>query len=226
MTAAWLTAALVLLVGARVRLGPPARRPAGPGLPSPAGPPRSLAGSIRRRSRSGRPTDPGEVAAWCDRLARATRSGATLTAALRDAEPPARGDAVARIVLRLDRGASLSDAVRLDGGDPNLDLALTVVRACAEQGGPPSEPIDRVAATLRGRAADLAERRTQSAQARLSAAVMTLLPIAMLAVLLVSSATVRTVMSTRIGLLVLAAGLVLNLLGWRWMRRLIAGGRR
>ena len=46
---------------------------------------------------------------------------------------------------------------------------------------------------LRGRAADRADRRVQSASARLSALVMTLLPAAMLLVLLLTSRSVRLV---------------------------------
>ena len=100
-----------------------------------------------------------------------------------------------------------------------------MLRACAEHGGPPGEPIDRAAATLRGRAADLAERRTHSAQARLSAVVMTWLPIAMLALLLVSSASVRAAVTGPAGLLVVASGAILNFVGWRWMGRIIEGRR-
>ena len=68
-----------------------------------------------------------------------------------------------------------------------------------------------------------AERRTQSAQARLSAVVMTVLPLAMLGLLLVTSSTTRQAATTPLGLLVIATGAVLNLAGWRWMRRIIVG---
>ena len=108
----------------------------------------------------------------------------------------------------------------------NLDIAVTVLAACATSGGPAAEPLDRAAAVLRGRAAASAERRTQSAQARMSAVVMTVLPVAMLALLIATSGSVRDAVRAPIGLVVIAAGLSLNALGWRWMRRLIDGASR
>ena len=53
-------------------------------------------------------------------------------------------------------------------------LALGVLHACADLGGPAAQPLDRTASTLRARAADLADREVHSAQARLSAVVLTL----------------------------------------------------
>ncbi len=101
-----------------------------------------------------------------------------------------------------------------------------MLRACAEHGGAAAEPIDRAASALRQRAALAGERRTQSAQARMSAIVMTLLPGAMLAMLLITSGAVRRTALSPVGLAVIACGALLNLAGWSWMRRLIAGALR
>lgn len=161
---------------------------------------------------------------WCEGLARVVRSGSRLGTAVRTTEPPAGcSDYVDAVVLALDRGSRLADALAGPTPSPHLDLAVTVLRACALNGGPPAEPLDRAAATLRGRAADAAERQTQSAQARLSAVVMTILPIAMLALLLATSPTTRSAALTPIGSTAIALGAALNLGGWRWMRRIIAG---
>jgi len=143
--------------------------------------------------------------------------------AVRATSAPAHApEAIGAVALALDRGASLTAALDAAAGhDAELDLALTVLRACAAHGGPPGEPLDRAAATLRGRAADRAERRTHSAQARLSAVVMTWLPIAMLLVLLTTSASVRAAVARPTGGAVLVLGGALNLIGWRWMRRII-----
>jgi tight adherence protein B len=119
---------------------------------------------------------------------------------------------------------SLKEA--LDGSrcsSPHLELAFVVLRACALHGGPASEPIDRAAATLRARDADDADRRTQSAQARLSAVVMTILPGAMLATMLVTSDATRLIMRSPIGLIIVVIGGGLNVIGWHWMRRMIDG---
>ena len=183
-----------------------------------------VAGRIGTPSTS---TDPMQVAAWCDGLARAVGSGSTLVAAVREVEPPIGCTAaVGRVRLALERGVALQDACAIDVDSVDLRIALTVLRACAIQGGSPAEPISRTAATLRGRAADAAERRTQSAQAHLSAVVMTVLPICMLALLLLTSGPVRGFAASPIGLTVIAVGASLNLVGWRWMRRIIGADRK
>jgi tight adherence protein B len=168
-----------------------------------------------------------DVASWCADLARLVRSGASLASALRTANPPAPLAAISEaIVLALDRGASIAEATRRIGApSAGAELGLGVIRACAELGGPAAAPLERAAAMLRARAADAAERRAHSAQARLSALVLTLLPIGALALLVVSSAPTRSALAAPAGLACLAAGAVLNVAGWAWMRRLIGGAR-
>lgn len=213
------TAIAILACGAAVHPRPRARRAGA--RPAAARHRRSL-----RWSRSAREPDrvAAEVAAWCEGLARVVRSGSTLTNAVRTVEPPACcSDSVERIILAVDRGARLTDALVVSTDSPHLDLAVTVLRACATEGGPPAEPLDRCAMTLRARAADAAERRTQSAQARLSATVMTVLPVAMLLLLLLTSSPTREAAASRAGLVAISIGGALNVSGWRWMRRIITG---
>jgi tight adherence protein B len=164
-----------------------------------------------------------DVAAWCDEVSRIVRSGASLATALRSATPaPALSHVVAPIGLALDRGDSIAGATRrVVSGDSGVDLALAVVRACAELGGPAALPLDRTASTLRGRAADLAERQVHSAQARLSAVVLTLLPGAALTLLVATSEATRTAVTAPSGVVCLGAGAGLNATGWWWMRRII-----
>jgi tight adherence protein B len=224
---------LVVLIGDRLRLRAPRRcpyRPADPDLDDRDRPPvqRRHLPPIRLRARSaGRPPAPEHVAAWCDHLAGAVRGGSTLTAAIHEVEPAASvATTVAAIRLAVQRGAPLREACAIEHCPAHLDVALTVIRACAAHGGPAAEPLSRTAATLRGRAADAAERRTQSAQARMSAIVMTVLPVCMLGLLLVTSGSVRTFAGSPLGLAVIATGAASNALGWRWMRHLIDGGHR
>jgi tight adherence protein B len=181
-----------------------------------------------RRWRVAPKIEPDALASWCDALARALRGGATLRHALRSVAPPTCvASDIAPALLALDRGTSVSAALDyIDARSADLDLVLVVVRACAEHGGPAAEPIDRAAAALRQRAALAGERRTNSAQARMSALVMTSLPGAMLALLMVTSHSVRTVTVSPVGMLVIGAGIALNVAGWRWMRRLIAKAMR
>lgn len=169
------------------------------------------------------PITAAEVASWCEGLARVIRSGSTLVNALRSVEPPdGCRPVIDGVVLALDRGARLTDALAVRSTSAHLDLAVTVLRACAVNGGPAAEPLDRAASTLRGRATDAAERQTQSAQARMSAVVMTVLPVAMLALLLATSSSTRQAALTSAGLLTIGLGGILNLVGWRWMRRIVA----
>lgn len=176
---------------------------------------------LRRRQ----PTiEPGSVAVWCEQLARAVRSGATLTVAVRGTAASNAVDAqLDPLRLALDRGVALVDAASEPSASPHLDVALAVIRACARHGGPAAEPLDRAAATLRARAADLADRAIHSEQARLSARIMTSLPIVMLALLYSTSSATRAAAHTAPGLVAVGAGASLNVVGWRWMRRVIEG---
>lgn len=225
MIAALLAAVGVLLIGAKVRPLPPARCPDPQPRPAPVAPStrRRRFGSSRR-VRPHRPADPAEVAVWCDALSRVVRGGSTLASAICSVEPPAGCRPVSdRITLALDRGRGLGEALAVQSTSPHLTLALSVLRACATNGGPPAEPLDRAAATLRARAIASAERQTQSAQARMSAVVMTVLPVAMLALLLVTSATTRHAAASPVGLIAITSGGCLNTAGWWWMRRIIVG---
>lgn len=227
MIAAALASALVLMVSYRLRPLPAPRTPAATPIPPATERVHTAPHRPRRVAlpwRRPRPATAGEVATWCDDLARAARSGSTLPNAVRQVTPPTScAPAVERVVHALDRGAPLRDALdQASSTSPHVDLAIVVLRACADNGGPPSEPIDRAAAALRAREADAADRRTQSAQARLSAVVMTILPGAMLGLLLVTSAAVRHVVVSSVGLGLVATGAVLNLLGWRWMSAIVS----
>ena len=216
----WLLIAATL---SRWRLRPgPGLRDLGPELPSRTRLPRSPVPPWRRRSR--RP-GPADVAAWCDALAREVRSGTSLANALRSVAPP-DGSALVAIPHDLARGRPLAEALAVPASTAHEAAALMVLSQCALHGGPASQPLDQVATTLRRRAADAAERVVHSSQARLSALVMTVLPGAVLLLLMTTSTSVRSVSSTPTGLLALIAGLGLNGLGWWWMRRVIAGRPR
>lgn len=233
MIPATLSALLVVILGARLIPRAAARRAVEPNTSPRA---RRRSRTILCRPRRRRPDlGPDEVAQWCDRLARSVRGGSTLTAAIADVPPPEVCDAlIGDIALALDRGTPLRDALMvgsaastdLGAGAVHLDVALITLRACALHGGPAAEPIDRAASVLRARAADEADRRTHSAQARLSATVMTVLPGAMLLVLLLTSSPVRGVVAGGAGATAIVVGAGLNLGGWCWMRRIIDGAHR
>jgi tight adherence protein B len=225
MTASVLSATLVVLFGIKIRPRARARTVGGVLVEDKLSERRTGFGRLLRlKPARSLPAGPADVASWCDDLARAVRSGATLSASLRSAVAPTPiRHHTAAITLALDRGQSVGIALDQPCESSDLNVALTVLRACAAHGGSPAEPIDRAAATLRGRASDEANRRVQSAQARMSAVVMTVLPIAMLLILIITSASVRGVVASPTGIVIIVVGGGLNATGWRWMNRLVGG---
>ena len=178
-----------------------------------------------RGSRSPHPTPPPRpVADWCDRLAGRLRSGASLRDALLttipDDEPTRRRTEPVR--RRLHHGEPVTIVVgAVDEPGPHLHLALTIIGAAARVGGPSAPAIDRTAASLRARAADHDDRRVQAAQARMSADVLTAVPVVMLSLLVMTDSDAREAVTTKAGVICLTVGLALNLLGTAWMRRMI-----
>lgn len=122
----------------------------------------------------------------------------------------------------LKRGVALGAAVdrQTPCGIPALDLAMAAVATCAAIGGPAAPTLERVATTLRTRAALADEIATQSAQARLSALVLTLVPIALLIVLVCADSNVRLQLQRPIGITTIVGGAAFNLAGWLWIRHL------
>jgi tight adherence protein B len=181
---------------------------------------------VRRRRL--RPPDDDDVAEWCEQVARGVRAGSSLSHAVvqAGAAAPAGATVFQPVVRAITRGRGLADALgELTDADPGsgVGLVVPVLAACAELGGPAALPLERVAAVLHGRSAERAERQANSAQARLSARVLTTLPVGVLALLAVAEPAVRTSLTTSLGVACLVAGAALNLAGWYWMRRLIGG---
>lgn len=178
---------------------------------------------FRRGRDASNPSDL-DIAAWCDDLARELRSGSSLATAMRECpRRPTVARATRPIVSQLSRGRSCAEALSGAVANPSdaLGLALTVLRSCAELGGPAASPLERVAATLRDRDAIRQEQRAQSAQARMSARVMTLVPLGMLALLVATDDNVREAIGTTAGFAAVSTGALLNLTGWWWMQRII-----
>lgn len=168
-----------------------------------------------------------DAAHWCTALARALRGGSTLRAAIRETAVPAGlAEAIAMVHHGIDRGLSTADALgRAQGSAAELDQVIAVLRVGATTGGPLAEPLDRTASALHDREMLRAERRTQSAQARLSALTLTAMPGIMLVTLLIVSPSTREVVTGPIGWICVPAGAACNLTGWWWMRSILRGPR-
>jgi len=207
MTTPLLSAALFAMIAAR----------ASNGLRSQ---PRTPAARPTRQSRRKRSLVP-DYASLLDGIARRVRSGSSMTSAVVE---EIDGASPFHVVLdRLDTGDSLTDALASVEAD-NGDLALTVqaLLATAHLGGPIAATLDEAAAVLRERGAALAERRAHGSQARLSARVLTIVPLGFAVWSAAISQHTRNVyISTAAGGVCAICGLALNLVGWQWMRRII-----
>jgi tight adherence protein B len=220
MIASAVAACAVVIAGLALR--PRRRRGGSPAMQGGARPIDLLATWRHRRAGRLEP-DARAVASWCDDIGRQVRSGSTLRDSMSKApSDPVMSRSTAAIRLALDRGLSIPDAIaRIDDAGPHLRLALGVLATTSRLGGPTAASIDRTAVVLRQRAADLDERSAQAASARLSTHVMTAVPLAMLAVLTATDDDVRAVTVAPVGAACIASGLILNALGWWWMRRIV-----
>lgn len=163
-------------------------------------------------------------------VARHLRSGGSLSQAIVAAGPNARGTlgetwtrlgsdlGVVGVVEALDRwadGRAGATTVR-----PSERLAATALALAAETGGSPARAVDGVASTLRTRQALGEEIRALSSQARSSAVVIALAPLAFGGLAGVTDSRTSTFFGSSVGLTMLAAGLSLDLVGAWWMARL------
>jgi tight adherence protein B len=164
-----------------------------------------------------------------DSMARSLRSGGSLRQAIEEASndvPGPLGEDLDRVAAELRDGVSLGDALaRWSGERPlaGVRLATAALALGAETGGASAQAIDGVAATLRTNVAIAGEVRALSSQARMSALVIALAPIAFM--LMAASSDGRTatfLLRTPIGLACLCAGLGLDLVGGLWMRKITA----
>jgi len=215
--------ALVLLAAARLRPGP-TRRSAG--ARQPAGAPRVW--RRRRRARA------APLADYLAAVARHLRAGGTVTAAFLAVTPdhPAAAPLLPAW-QRVADGLPLVDALRDGRGATSRDAAAgldvtTHVLACAASiGGSAAASIDAAAVVLRERDAVAADARSHSAQARLSGQVLTIVPLAFAAWSAATDERIRRAyVDTSIGALCIAVGLLLNLTGWWWIKRIVAGSER
>lgn len=162
--------------------------------------------------------------------ARGMRAGASLPHALAAAAPGATrglagdldrvagGAADAGLVVALDRWAVARPL-------PGVRLAAAALALAAEVGGGGARALDGVALTLRQRQAVAGEVRALATQARLSAVVLTIAPIAFAALAVASDPRTATVLlGSPVGQVCLAVGLVLDAVGAAWMARITRVG--
>ena len=171
----------------------------------------------RRRSST---IDDDGAARWCEDLSRRIRGGDSLLVAVSESSGPE--EIIAGITAATSRQIALTAALAAHRGRSSaLDHVLAVLITCAEVGSPAAPALDRTAAVLRDRSAVRAERRTQSAQARWSATVLTVLPGAATVLMSFTSPAMRSALLSPVGLVCLPLGVAFNAAGWLWMRRIV-----
>ncbi len=164
-----------------------------------------------------------------ERMASALRAGRSLGAALREVAADTAaplGAHLRRAGAALDGGASVEQAVdawlAAGAGSRDVALAATAVGLGGRTGGEVARALDRVAATLRERRELRAEVRALATQARASAGVLTVAPLAFAALMsAVEPGVAGFLLTTPLGLVCLATGLSLDGLGALWMARIV-----
>jgi tight adherence protein B len=172
------------------------------------------------------------LADFVDAVVRSVRAGSSVGVALHDGaevvgEPFV--DEIGGVERQVSLGVPWDEA--LDGwatrsGSDDIRLLVTACSLGGRLGRGTASALDGVARTLADRRDVSAEARAAASQARASAAMLILLPVAFTAVMAVADPhTVSVLVGTPVGLGCLVAATVLDALGALWMRRMIATGR-
>ena len=162
-----------------------------------------------------------QLPGFLEAIARGLRTGLQLGPATVEAAsstPPPLSREVAPLAAELQRGLRSADVFeRWASRRPGSSTGLA-----ATAGGARARAIDGVAATLRDRASLELEVRSLTSQARVSAMMIAALPVGfMLLSAGVGDAGAEFLFTTTLGLVILAIGLGLDVIGALWMRRIV-----
>jgi tight adherence protein B len=163
-------------------------------------------------------------------VARSLRSGAALRGAVAEAgaaTPGPLGADLRGVVRAAQAGGIVAalDAWAERRPLPGVRLAVAALCLGTETGGAQARAIDGVAGTLRQRLATAAEARALASQARASAAVIALAPLAFCGLTSATDPRVAAFLfRSGAGVVVLTAGLLLDTAGALWMARLTRPG--
>ena len=194
-----LAAAVVLLMGFALR--PPRPRPCTP--PS----------RTRRRSN---PATADDWARWLHTVAAGVRGGDSMRVAVQHAHEQ---HGTSGSVVHPD--APFERLLRGTPDDRDEAVVVQVLAVAASLGGAVAATLQAGATLLHERAGVRAEALAHAAQARLSARVLTAVPVVFAMWNLVGSPSFRSALCTPAGATAAAAGTVLSAAGWRWMRHIV-----
>lgn len=186
---------------------------------------RDEARRFRRHGRDG-------LALVLDAVARSARSGASLRVAVTEAAqvaPPPWRASLESALRRWERGSGPADALRTWADEvavPGAHLAAAALLVGHDHGGDLAAAAESAAAAVRAGGAALAEVETQSVQARVSAAVVALSPVAFTGLVAATDPQVRhVVVATPVGWGCLLVGGTVLAVGRWWMALLLADAR-
>lgn len=176
------------------------------------------------------PTEKTQHVEWshadcCEALSRSARQNATATDALL-ALPSTVPSVFVEIVQRVRAQHTAFDAIA--GATPRAKdeddrSTLWLLQSALVHGFFVPHALDRAAVVLREVATARDELSVASAQSRLSARILTFIPLALAAFsALVSESARETMFGTANGFVVVCVGLTLSWIGWRWIHRQIA----
>jgi tight adherence protein B len=162
-------------------------------------------------------------------LAAGMRAGLSVPQAIafasREGEPPL-GSALTRIVDTVGLGGGLEEALERwaeEIGTDDARLVVGVLGLHRRSGGDLPQVLDQVALTLRERSSAAREVRALTAQARLSGAILGLLPIGFFAFLwMTSRGNIEGAFDSPIGVGAVVVGLTLEGVAFLWIRSLLA----
>lgn len=173
----------------------------------------------RRRTRT-----VADTTAWADLLditARHVRSGLSLPAAFHLALQTHPIDGAA-----IHPDARFHDVVGATTPDPDEATVVHSLAVTHALGGHVSAGLQAGTSVLRERAAVRADIAVHSAQARISARVLTAVPIVFSSWGVLFSRSFRGAVASPAGVVAVVVGVALNTIGWWWMRCIIAGIQR
>jgi tight adherence protein B len=166
-----------------------------------------------------------QVPALLEATARSLRGGRSLVRAFADAAAAAAeplGTDARAVALRVDAGVPLREALR-DAAQqvevPAWRTALVALGVAQDAGGPQAMVLDSLAAAIRGRTTSERELRALTTPVRVSAGLLAVAPVAVFgAIAALDPATLRAATASSIGIGAAVVGLVLDALGFWWIR--------
>lgn len=188
--------------------------------------------TVSRAERRRRLTAISQLPEMLDVLARELRAGRNLHEAIQTAStlPSLHSLGLDTLVTRFASGERLVEALDRWASalnHPDGDLVRAVVSLGSVTGGALAGSMERAALTLRERAGLVDEVRVLTAQTRASAMLLFVAPIGFLVLLLMfDPASSAAVFTTGLGQLCVVLGLVLDVVGFVWMRWLVASVTR